>query len=51
LGFIKQFGRAFETSADGGFANIGAFIGTQAAFVSPLIFAFIVAGLAVAARR
>ena len=51
VSFIKQFGRAFETSADGGLANMGAFIGTQAAFVSPLIFAFIVVGLAVAAWR
>ena len=46
ISFIKQFGRAFETS-EGGLANMGAFIGTQAAFVSLLIFAFIVAGLAV----
>jgi hypothetical protein len=51
VSFIKQFGRAFETSADGGLANMGAFIGVQAAFVSPLIFAFIVAGLGVAAWR
>ena len=51
VSFIKQFGRAFETSADGGLANMGAFIGTQAAFVSPLIFAFIVGGLAVAIWR
>jgi len=52
VSFIKQFGRAFETSAaDSGLANMGAFIGVQAAFVSPLIFAFIVAGLVVAAWR
>ena len=52
VSFIKQFGRAFETSAaDSGLANMGAFIGVQAAFVSPLIFAFIVAGLGVAAWR
>ncbi|HYA05387.1 MAG TPA: hypothetical protein VEF90_05805, partial [Xanthobacteraceae bacterium] len=36
---------------DGGLANMGAFVGIQAAFVSPLIFAFIIAGLAVAIWR
>lgn len=49
--FAKQFARALESSADGGLANMGAFVGIQAAFVSPLIFAFIIAGLAVAAWR
>lgn len=49
--FIKQFGRALDSSADGGLANLGAFIGIQAAFVSPLIFAFAIVGLAVAAWR
>lgn len=51
VSFAKQFGRALETSADGGLANLGAFVGIQAAFVSPLIFAFIIAGVAVAAGR
>jgi 4-amino-4-deoxy-L-arabinose transferase-like glycosyltransferase len=51
ISFIKQFGRAFQTSEYGGLANMSAFIGIQAAFVSPLIFVFIVAGLAVAAWR
>ena len=49
--FIKQFGRAFETSADAGIGNLGIFLGIQAAFVSPLIFAFVIAGLAVATWR
>jgi len=44
--FIKQFGRAFETSPDGGVTNLGSFVEVQAAFVSPLIFAFVIAGLA-----
>lgn len=51
ISFIKQFGRAFETSADAGVANLIAFLGIQAAFVSPVIFVFIVAGLAVATWR
>ena len=49
--FAKQFGRALESSPDGGLANMGAFVGIQAAFVSPLIFAFIIAGVAVAIWR
>jgi 4-amino-4-deoxy-L-arabinose transferase-like glycosyltransferase len=49
--FIKQFGRALDVSSVGGLANMGAFVGVQAAFVSPLIFIFIVAGLAVAVSR
>ena len=49
--FIKQFGRALDSSSVGGVANMGTFVGIQAAFVSPLIFAFIIAGLAVAASR
>jgi 4-amino-4-deoxy-L-arabinose transferase-like glycosyltransferase len=49
--FAKQFGRALETSSDGGLANVGAFVGIQAAFVSPLIFGFAVAGLGVAVWR
>jgi len=51
MSFIKQFGRAFETSTDAGLGNLGIFLGTQAAFVSPLIFAFVIAGLAVATWR
>jgi 4-amino-4-deoxy-L-arabinose transferase-like glycosyltransferase len=51
VSFIKQFGRGLETSADAGISNLAAFLGVQAAFVSPLIFAFIVAGLAVATWR
>lgn len=49
--FIKQFGRALESSPDGGLANVGTFVGIQAAFVSPLIFGFAIAGLAVAVWR
>ncbi len=49
--FIKQFGRALDSSPEGGLANIGAFIGIQAAFVSPLIFVFAMARLGVAAWR
>jgi 4-amino-4-deoxy-L-arabinose transferase-like glycosyltransferase len=49
--FIKQFGRAVETSPDGGLANMAGFVGVQAAFVSPLIFAFCIAGVAAAAWR
>jgi 4-amino-4-deoxy-L-arabinose transferase-like glycosyltransferase len=51
VSFIKQLGRAFEYSPQGGIGNAAAFLGIQAAFVSPLIFAFIIAGLAVAAWR
>src|SRR5215831_4101289 len=51
VSFIKQFGRALDVSSDGGLGNAGAFVGIQAAFVSPLIFAFIIAGLAVALTR
>jgi hypothetical protein len=46
--FIKQFGRALHSSPDGGLANAAMFVGGQAVFVSPLIFGFAVAGLAVA---
>jgi len=49
--FAKQFGRALESSNDGGLVNMAAFVGVQAAFVSPLIFAFAVAGVAVAGWR
>ena len=51
VSLAKQFGRALESSAAGGVANMAAFVGIQAVFVSPLIFAFIIAGLAVAAWR
>jgi 4-amino-4-deoxy-L-arabinose transferase-like glycosyltransferase len=51
VSFIKQFGRALDVSSVGGLANMGAFVGIQAAFVSPLIFAFIIAGLAFAVAR
>ena len=51
VSFGKQFGRAMDVSAEGGLANMLGFVGTQAAFVSPLIFAFSVAGVAVAAVR
>ncbi len=51
VSFMKQFGRAFETSPDGGVTNLASFLTVQAAFVSPFIFAFIMAGLAVAAWR
>jgi 4-amino-4-deoxy-L-arabinose transferase-like glycosyltransferase len=49
--FAKQFGRALENSSAGGLANVGAFVGIQAAFVSPLIFVFAMAGLGVAVWR
>lgn len=49
--FVKQFGRALDASPDGGLANMGAFVGIQAAFVSPLIFGFAIAGVAVAVWR
>ena len=51
VSFIKQFGRALDTSSDGGLANMATFLGIQAAFVSPVIFIFIIAGLAAAAWR
>jgi 4-amino-4-deoxy-L-arabinose transferase-like glycosyltransferase len=51
VSFIKQFGHAFEMSADGGVAKLAGFLGIQAAFVSPLIFAFIIAGVGVATWR
>jgi 4-amino-4-deoxy-L-arabinose transferase-like glycosyltransferase len=49
--FTKQFGRALEFSSVGGLANIGTFVSIQTAFVSPLIFVFIIVGLAVALLR
>jgi len=51
VSFIKQFGRALDHSSVGGLDNMAAFVGIQAAFVSPLIFVFIIAGLAVAVAR
>jgi 4-amino-4-deoxy-L-arabinose transferase-like glycosyltransferase len=51
VSFGKQFGRAMDVSTEGGLANMLGFVGTQAAFVSPLIFAFSVAGVALAAVR
>ncbi len=48
--FAKQFGHALD-SADGGLGNAASFVDVQALFVSPLIFAFAVAGLAVASWR
>jgi len=49
--FARQFGHALDSSAEGGIANLGAFVGVQVLFVSPLIFAFAVAGLVVATSR
>jgi 4-amino-4-deoxy-L-arabinose transferase-like glycosyltransferase len=49
--FAKQFGRALDSTADGGIANVGVFIGVQMLFVSPLIFVFAIAGLVVAGAR
>lgn len=49
--FIKQFGRALESSSQGGLANVGEFVVGQAAFASPLVFAFAIAGIAVAGLR
>lgn len=51
VSFIKQFGRALDHSSVGGLDNMATFVGIQAAFVSPLIFGFIIAGLAVAFAR
>jgi 4-amino-4-deoxy-L-arabinose transferase-like glycosyltransferase len=51
VSFIKQFGRAFEASADAGVGNVAGYLGIQAAFVSPLIFVFLVAGLGIATWR
>jgi 4-amino-4-deoxy-L-arabinose transferase-like glycosyltransferase len=48
--FAKQFGHALD-SAGGGLGSAGIFVGVQALFVSPLIFAFAVAGLVVAGFR
>jgi 4-amino-4-deoxy-L-arabinose transferase-like glycosyltransferase len=49
--FAKQFGRALDVSSDGGLDNMAAFVGIQSLFVSPVIFVFAVAGLAVATWR
>ncbi len=49
--FAKQFGHALDSFPDGGLGNVGAFVGIQTLFVSPLIFAFALAGLAVASLR
>ena len=51
VSFVKQFGRALDVSSQGGIANLGTFLGIQIAFVSPLIFIFIVAGLAISFWR
>ncbi|HTZ02626.1 MAG TPA: glycosyltransferase family 39 protein [Xanthobacteraceae bacterium] len=50
VSFAKQFGRALDKT-DGGFGEAADFVGIQALWVSPLIFAFAVAGLAVATAR
>lgn len=49
--FIKQFGRALDSSPDAGLINAGSFLAIQAAFVSPLIFAFMIAGAVIATAR
>lgn len=49
--FAKQFGHALDSLPAGGLGNVGAFVGIQTLFVSPLIFAFAIAGLAVASFR
>ena len=48
--FAKQFGRALDKT-NGGLGEAANFVGIQALFVSPLIFIFAVAGLAVATSR
>jgi 4-amino-4-deoxy-L-arabinose transferase-like glycosyltransferase len=48
--FAKQFGRALDKS-NGGLGEAADFVGIQALWVSPLIFAFAVGGLAVATAR
>lgn len=50
VSFAKQFGRALDKS-NGGLGEAANFVGIQALWVSPLIFAFAVAGLAVATAR
>jgi 4-amino-4-deoxy-L-arabinose transferase-like glycosyltransferase len=49
--FSLQFGRVLDSTPDSGLANAAAFLGVQAAFVSPVIFLFALAGLAVAFYR
>jgi 4-amino-4-deoxy-L-arabinose transferase-like glycosyltransferase len=49
--FAKQFGRVLDHAPQAGLANAGAFVGIQAAFVSPLMFVFALAGTAIATRR
>jgi 4-amino-4-deoxy-L-arabinose transferase-like glycosyltransferase len=51
ISFAKQFGRAFDYSPDGGIANVAAYLGIQTAFVSPLIFIFVVGGVGIAFWR
>jgi len=48
--FAKQFGHALDRT-DGGLGEVASFVGVQALFVSPLIFAFAVGGLVVASYR
>jgi 4-amino-4-deoxy-L-arabinose transferase-like glycosyltransferase len=50
VSFAKQFGRALDKT-NGGLGEAVNFVGIQALFVSPLIFAFAVAGLATATGR
>ena len=51
VSFAKQFGRVLDHSPEAGIVNVGAFLGVQAAFVSPLIFLFALAGSGVALWR
>ncbi len=51
VSFTKQFGRVLDAAPDAGLANAGAYLGVQAAFVSPLIYAFCLAGSGVALWR
>lgn len=51
VSFGKQFGRVLNTVPEAGLANVGAYLGVQAAFVSPLIYLFALAGCGVALWR
>jgi 4-amino-4-deoxy-L-arabinose transferase-like glycosyltransferase len=48
ISFAKQFGRALDTAPH---ASVIGFIGDQAGFISPLIFAFVIAALGLAIVR
>ncbi len=51
VSFAKQFGRVLDHVPEAGLINAGHFLGVQAAFVSPLIFLFALAGTGIALWR